>query len=192
MNGSHDPSHFERIYQSNPDPWGYQTSAYEAAKYQHVLGVLGERRFSSGLEVGCSIGVLTRMLAARCDALLGVDVVDQALEAAAARCADQLWVRFEKMQVPASWPGGSFDLIVLAEMLYFLVPEDIERVAARVVSSGMVGTRVLLVNWLGKADDPCSGDEAAERFIQAASDHFTLTHQERRPGYRLDLLVARD
>jgi hypothetical protein len=76
-------------------------------------------------------------------------------------------------------------------MLYFLVPEEIDRLAAHVAGSLLGGTRVLLVNWLGRADDPCSGDEAAERFIQAAARHLTLAHQDRRPGYRLDLLVAR-
>jgi 2-polyprenyl-3-methyl-5-hydroxy-6-metoxy-1,4-benzoquinol methylase len=192
MIGSHDPSHFERLYRSNPDPWGYQTSSYEAAKYRHALDVLGDARFGNGLEVGCSIGVLTQMLAARCDAFLGVDVVDQALAAATARCSNQAWVRFEKIRVPTFWPNGSFDLIVLSEMLYFLVPEDIDRVVTHVAGSVLVGSRVLLVNWLGKADDPCSGDEAAERFIQMASGRLTLAHQDRRPGYRLDLLVAHD
>ena len=191
MNGSHEPAHFERLYQSNPDPWGYLTSSYEAAKYGHALEVLGDARFSNGLEVGCSIGVLTRMLAARCDALLGLDVVDQALEDATARCSDQFWVHFEKMRVPAAWPSGRFDLIVLSEVLYFLVPADIERMAAHVASSLMVGARVLLVNWLGKANDPCSGGEAAERFIQASAGHLTPSHQDHRPGYRIDLLVAR-
>jgi SAM-dependent methyltransferase len=191
MSGSHEPSHFERLYQSNPDPWGYLTSPYEAAKYRHALEVLGDARFSNGLEVGCSIGVLTQMLAARCDALLGLDVVDRALGDATVRCSDLFWVHFEKMRAPAAWPSGRFDLIVLSEVLYFLVPADIERMAARVANSLMVGSRVLLVNWLGKANDPCSGEEAAERFIQASAGQLSLSHQDRRPGYRIDLLLAR-
>ena len=132
MSGSRDPDHFERIYQTNPDPWGYLTSTYEIAKYHHSLEVLGGARFRAGLEIGCSIGVLTRMLAAQCDALMGVDFVDHALREAAKRCSDRPWVRFEKRQVPADWPKGRFDLIVLSEVLYFLVPEDIDRLADRV------------------------------------------------------------
>ena len=150
MISSRAPGHFERIYRSNPDPWEYLTSPYEREKYRHSLEVLGPARYLSGLEVGCSIGVLTQMLAARCDALLGVDFVDQALREAVDRCADLPWVRFERMQVPAQWPEGQFDLIVLSEVLYFLIGADIDRLAAHVGRSLMPGGRVLLVNWLGR------------------------------------------
>ena len=190
MTVSRDPSHFDKIYQSNPDPWGFRTDPYEQAKYTHSLDVLAGRHFVSGLEVGCSIGVLTQMLAPSCDALLALDLVNQPLEAAAKRCADFPWVRFLRMQVPAEWPDHRFDLIVLSEVLYFLSPGDIDTCARGVMGSLLPGGQVLLVNWLGQSDDPCSGDQAAERFIAATSAALTIAHQDRRTGYRLDLLVA--
>jgi SAM-dependent methyltransferase len=189
MSGSRDSSHFGQLYQSNPDPWGFLTDPYEAAKYRHSLEVLGERRFVSGLEVGCSIGVLTRLLAARCDALLALDIVDQPLQAAAQRCADQPWVRFRQMQVPGQWPAGRFDLIVLSEVLYFLSPADIDRCAALVAGSVLPNAKVLLVNWLGQSDDPCSGDQAADRFIAATAGKSRIERQDRPERYRLDLLA---
>ena len=76
MTESRPPRHFRRLYQSNPDPLDFNTSVYEKAKYQHTIQALGNRRFLSGLEVGCSIGILTRMLAASCDKLLGIDIVE--------------------------------------------------------------------------------------------------------------------
>ncbi|MFO1027995.1 MAG: SAM-dependent methyltransferase [Acetobacteraceae bacterium] len=192
MTGSHDPAHFERLYQWKVDPWDYLTSEYETAKYRHTLSVLGPTQFSAGLEVGCSIGVLTRMLAARCDSLLALDVVDQALQAAQARCADQPWVRFARLQVPSGWPDERFDLIVLSEVLYFFTSADIDRIAAHAASSLLPGGRVLLVNWLGRADDPNTGEHAAARFIAASTLRLAVVHQDRRPDYRLDLLAARD
>ncbi len=174
----------------NPDPWGFQTDPYEQAKYHRSIALLGRRRFASGLEVGCSIGVLTHMLAPLCDALLGVDLLDQPLQAARARCADQSWVRFQRMRVPDEWPDQRFDLILLSEVLYFLSPADIERCAARIRSSLLPRAKVLLVNWLGQSDDPCSGDEAAEHFIAATADVLPVAHQERQSRYRLDLLAA--
>jgi cyclopropane fatty-acyl-phospholipid synthase-like methyltransferase len=188
MTGSRSAEHFQRIYEASPDPWGFVTNPYEQEKYQRTLGALGERRFAAGLEVGCSIGVLTRLLAPRCDALLGVDLVEQPLEAARARCADQPHVRFERMQVPQAWPDRRFDLIVLSEVLYFLTAADIEWCARRVRGSLVPGGVVVLVNWLGQSDDPTPGDEAADRFIRATGGWLGVSQQDRRPGYRLDVL----
>ncbi|MFL5251310.1 MAG: SAM-dependent methyltransferase [Rhodopila sp.] len=189
MTESRTAAHFQRLYNDSPDPWGFAGSLYEQAKYHQTLLALGDRRFASGLEIGCSIGVLTRMLAPRCDALLGVDLVEQPLAAARARCADQPWVRFERMWVPAEWPGGRFDLIVLSEVLYFLTSTDIDRTGRLVRTNLAPGACVLLVNWLGQSDDPCNGDEAAGRFIAATTGSLHVARQLRQPGYRLDLLV---
>src|ERR1700753_3207386 len=118
MTGSRPAAHFERLYQSNPAPWALASSRYERAKYQRTRAVLGDRRFTAGLEVGCSVGVLTRMLAPRCDTLLGVGIVDAPLRAARTRCAAFSHVRFKRMRVPTEWPAHRFDLIVFSEVLY--------------------------------------------------------------------------
>jgi 2-polyprenyl-3-methyl-5-hydroxy-6-metoxy-1,4-benzoquinol methylase len=190
MTGSRSAAHFERLYRSNPDPWSFSTSRYEQAKYQQTLAVLGDRCFTAGLEVGCSIGILTAMLAPRCTTLLGVDIVDDPLRAARSRCADQPQVRFHRMQVPAEWPAQRFDLIVFSEVLYFLAPPDIDRCAAHVVGSLLPGGAVVLVNWLGPTDDPTSGDDAATRFIAATTGTLVPARRNRHEGYRLDLLNA--
>ncbi|MDX1541958.1 MAG: SAM-dependent methyltransferase, partial [Geminicoccaceae bacterium] len=67
-------SYFDEKYAADPDPWAFATSAYEAAKYQATLDALPRARYGSALELGCSIGVLTERLAARCTSLLALDV----------------------------------------------------------------------------------------------------------------------
>jgi SAM-dependent methyltransferase len=188
MTESRSAAHFERIYEASPDPWGFGSNPYEQEKYGRTLQALGNRRFASGLEVGCSIGVLTQMLAPRCDGLLGIDLVEQPLAAARARCADQPWVRFQRMQVPQAWPDGRFDLIVLSEVLYFLTASDIDWCAGRVRNCVLPGAAVILVNWLGESDDPTHGDEAADRFIRSTTGWLRVSHQDKQPGYRLDVL----
>jgi cyclopropane fatty-acyl-phospholipid synthase-like methyltransferase len=190
MTESRSAAHFQRIYDANPDPWGFGTRPYEQEKYRRTLQALGDRRFAAGLEVGCSIGFLTRMLAPHCDSLLGIDLVEQPLQAARARCADQRHVRFQQVQVPKEWPDGRFDLIVLSEVLYFLTAADIDWCASRVRSCLLSDPVVILVNWLGQSDDPTPGDEAAQRFINTATGSLRDSHQDRRPGYRLDVLVS--
>jgi predicted TPR repeat methyltransferase len=188
MTGSRPAVHFERLYQSNLDPWSLASSPYELAKYQRTLAVLGDRRFTAGLEVGCSIGVLTRMLAPRCDALLGVDVVDTPLRAARTRCAGLSHVRFQRMQVPTEWPANRFDLIVFSEVLYYLSLPDIDRCAARARAALLPGGIIVLVNWLGCTDDPTTGNDAAERFITASAGSLSITRQARYKHYRLDVV----
>ena len=183
-------AHFERLYQNNPDPWNLAGSDYEREKYDATLTALGARHFSSGLEVGCSIGVLTERLAARCDALLAIDIVPQAIEAARTRCAAHPHVRIEPMQAPRQWPEQKFDLIVFSEVLYFLAESDLDLIAAHAMRGIMPDGLVLLVNYTGPTDDPVTGDEAAIRFINATALMLNMIAQNRAPRYRLDLLQA--
>lgn len=189
MRRSHGPDHFTRLYDLSSDPWNMTSSAYERAKYRHTIGTLGNRHFPLGLEVGCSIGVLTKLLAGRCNELLAVDIIDAPLTLARARCADLAHVRFARMQVPGDWPGETFDLIVLSELLYFLAPEDVERCARHVDGSTRQNSIVLLVNWLGQSNDPCTGDEAAEIFIASLGNAFHIEHAYRAERYRIDRLA---
>ena len=94
------------------------------------------------------------------------------------------------MRIPGEWPNLRFDLIVLSEVLYFLSPVDIAFCADRATTSLLPEGRVLLANWLGQSDDPCSGDEAAEHFIAATVGALHVVQQDRQPRYRLDLLAA--
>lgn len=187
---SRPPAHFAALYARSEDPWHYTDSTYEQRKYDHTLAVLGDRRFTAALEVGCSIGVLTRRLAARSDRVLGIDAVAAPLDAARVRCADLPSVRFVRMRVPNAWPRGRFDLIVLSELLYFLTPRDIDRCAAQVLRSLRSPGRVLLVAWRGRSDDPVSGEAAVRRFIAATRGRLRPLRQARRPHYRLDLLAG--
>lgn len=190
MTESRPPSHFQELYQANPDPWGFETSAYERTKYRNSLLALGGRHFISGLEVGCSIGVLTRMLASRCDRLLGVDIVEAPLPAARMRCADMPSVRFARMQVPLDWPDEPFDLIVFSEVLYFLSAGDIACCARRVLDTLLPGGAVLLVNWTGETGDPSQGNAAPDRFIAGVGGRLRVVYRERQQNYRLELLVG--
>ena len=184
------PSYFDALYAGEPDPWQFETSAYEAAKYDATLDALPHDRFASGLEIGCSIGVLTARLAQRCDELLSLDVSEQALDTARQRCIDLPHVRFEKGQIPQDWPDGRFDLIVLSEVLYYLDKDDLDRLAARTMLSLAPGGTVLMVHWLGETDYPLSGDDAVEHFTSRLERRpVRMFRQVREPEYRLDCLM---
>ena len=186
-----DAAYFEKLYAENPDPWNFTASAYERTKYAATLAMLGDRRFARGLEVGCSIGVLTKLLAGPCEQLLAVDTVAQTVARAKARCAGAPHVTFECMQVPQNWPVGEFDLIVLSEILYFLHPTDIARTAALANASLVEGGVILLVNYTEDIDEPCSGREAAEIFERAVLPGISRVDHLSRKSFCIELLLKR-
>lgn len=187
-------AYFDKLYGDDPDPWRFATSDYERAKYDATLAALPAARYGRALDIGCSIGVLTRALAERCDAIVALDPSPVALEAARARCADEPHVTFRQGSVPALWPDGSFDLILLSEVVYYLDRPDLDRLAAQVGEAIAPGGDVVLVHWLGETDYPLTGDEAAERFIAALTQTgraLTDPDRARRESeYRLDVLRA--
>ena len=187
---SEDAAYFEAMYARDPDPWQFRTSAYEAAKYAATVAAIAGRRYRSALEVGCSIGVLSAQVAPLCDAYLGLDIAEAPLAEARTHCRDLPQARFARMSVPGEWPEGSFDLILLSEVLYFLSAADIAATAGLVRRSLLPGGVVLLVNWIGNPVPPQPGDEAAEAFL-AATD-LAVVRQERAEGYRLELLRLSD
>jgi SAM-dependent methyltransferase len=183
---SRDGAYFDRIYAASDDPWHFRSSPYERKKYAATLAALPPGRFRAGLEIGCSIGELTRLLAQRCDAVCGVDIAAAPLAVARARCADLAHASFIRANVPRDWPGGHYDLIVLSEVLYFLSREDRAAVARLVCNALTRDGVVLLVNWLGYSENPCGGDEAAEGFAAAAAPDLRFDLQQRHELYRID------
>ena len=181
------PTYFDEMYAKDPDPWRFAQSAYERDKYEATLWALPRARYSNALEVGCSIGVLTRQLAPRCDALLSLDVAQAALDQARARCADQTQVRFEHRRVPGEWPEGRFDLILLSEVVYYLDRDDVRGLAGKVAGAAAPGADVVLVHWLGDTHYPLSGDEATLLFVEALEGAVEF-ESRREADYRLDVL----
>jgi predicted TPR repeat methyltransferase len=184
--GSLPAAYFDALYARENDPWCFATSPYEQAKYAATLQALAAARFANAFEVGCSIGVLTRLLANRCTRLLAVDVAEAALAQARRRCADLDHVALERLQVPDEWPQQTFDLIVFSEVLYYLSPDDVSRTALRSRDSLRPHGTVVLVHYILPTDYPCSGDTAAQIFIAEA--RLTPSLQRREASYRLDLL----
>lgn len=179
-------SEFDALYASKPDPWDYKTSAYEKEKRAATIAALSEKRYPRALEVGCSIGVLTELLATRCDQLIALDVADAALDQARQRLAGNADVAFHSAEVPYRWPEGSFDLIVLSEVLYFLTPSEIEATSRLCHRSLKDGGECLLVNWTGENDLPVDGNEASRLFLGSGQWACSLERKEER--YRIELL----
>ena len=183
-------THFEDLYAARPDPWRLASSDYERAKYAATLAALPRQRYAHALEIGCAIGVLTHELGGRCDDLLAIEPVDDALAAARRRNAASPWIRFASLFVPGQWPDGAFDLVVLSEVIDALGEADVVALADKVTASLLPGGDMILVHWVGKKRGRPSEDEASDRFI-AAAENLMILRQDRNADYRLDLLRRR-
>lgn len=187
--GSIAPGYFDALYERDPDPWDFDTSDYEAAKYTATLDALPRLRYRRGLEIGCANGALTHELATWCDTLLAVDVAAAAVERARARCADRPAVEVRQMGVPDEWPAGQFDLIVISEVGYYLSRPDLARLMERCAGSTALGAHLVLVHWTERTDYPLSGNAVHEAFLDVP--HWRRVSGRRAPRYRLDVLARR-
>jgi SAM-dependent methyltransferase len=185
-----DREYFEKLYKRSPDPWDFETSPYERKKYERTLRVLQGRRYQRALEVGCSIGVFTAMLAPLCDEVLALDVSERAVAAARERLACFPYVRVERRKLPEETPEGPFDLIVASEVLYYW-PEEVMLEALRRFEENLAPGGVLLaVHWRKETKTyPLQGDEVHELLLEHTRLLSTTTVVE--PEYRLDLFEDR-
>ncbi len=111
--------YFDDLHEQE-DPFGYRSRWYEERKRALLLASLSQRQFARGWELGCSNGVLTEALAARCERLLATDISPRAAFQARRNLAHLPHVQVHCASHPEQWPPGRFDLIVCGEMGYYL------------------------------------------------------------------------
>ena len=180
--------HFERLASESADPWEYETSAYEQAKYRRTLAAL-PRRTGRTLELGCSVGVFTAMLAPRCESLLAVDFSPTALEHARQRLEGAENVELAECSLPEQTPAGPFETIVCAEILYYWSAALVRDGLSRIERALAPGGTLLAVHWRGR--DPrreLNGDDV-HRILHAETG-LRWQAGARAPDYLLDRWVA--
>ncbi|MBF4571615.1 bifunctional PIG-L family deacetylase/class I SAM-dependent methyltransferase [Herbiconiux sp. VKM Ac-1786] len=140
--------YFDALHTDAADPWGFESRWYEERKRAILLASLPDREYREVLEVGTSTGVLSRELAGRASArFVGVDVSEVALARAAERNRDLPHAGFERMTVPADWPAGTFDLVVVSEVGYYLDPASLTALFDRIAATLAPGGALVLCHW---------------------------------------------
>lgn len=181
---------FEARYRSDPDPWGYATSAYEQAKYRETLRACGPGPFDHALELGGSIGVFSALLAPRCRSLTTIDGAPTAVAAARARLVAAPGATALAGDIPDDIPPGDYDLVVASEVLYYLTDPALRRTIATLRRRTRAGGRWVAVHW--RPPGP-------ERPLTAADVHGALHRvpwlrhvaDARTPDYLLDVWQRR-
>lgn len=181
------PSYFEALYGTDPDPWKFETSEYEAKKYTATIAAL-PKRYKSAFEIGGSIGVLTEKLASLCDSLLSIDVSKLAQEKAIQRCQHLKQVRFKIMRLPEQYPEEMFDLVLVSEVGYYWCWSDLQKAKQCILEHLEPGGHLLLVHWTEYARDyPLNGDQVHDSFMELTPNKLRHLKSQREEQYRLDL-----
>ncbi|MER5257391.1 SAM-dependent methyltransferase [Streptomyces sp. NPDC002855] len=193
--------YFEGQYAHSADPWHLGERWYDRRKYALTVAALPRPRYARAFEPGCSVGVLTELLAARCGRLLSTDRMASAVESTARRTTGLDHVAVRRMAVPEQWPEGLFDLVVLSELLYYFDAGTRARLLRQSVRSLSEGGHLVTVHWNHPvAEHTCTGRDIAGRLdtLTALSPlaryddpDFTLTVHEHAPGPGPVLSVAR-
>jgi len=180
-----------------PDPWHLATSAYERERARATLDVLEGRRYSCAIDVGCGEGIFTSQLLDRCDRVVAVDFSSLAIRRARRRFARDPRVDVRYLDIRTESPDRSFDLVLCAELFYYLSPAEFEAVGWRLVRLAAPGGELCLVHGTSVHDTvPTVGDAAEPGSMGASVIHgwfrripgLTVVRDVLRPRYRITLL----
>ena len=181
-----DATYFDELYAQADDPWQLADSWYEQRKRDVVLAALPRKRFRRCFEPGCARGDLSQRLVNRVDQLVCADGSAAAVAAARTRLPTSVIV--EQLQIPGHWPTGTFDLIVLSEVAYYV--EDLNELSIRITESLDEDGVLVLVHWRRAAPDHPHTAETVHATLRATTA-LSLIARHEEDDFVLDVL-ARD
>jgi SAM-dependent methyltransferase len=186
---------FDEVYRAG-DPWASADPryVYQRRKYDVLLGLLPKRHFARALDLGAGTGLLSRKLAAYAGEVMGVDISANAVaqaEAASLALPQLSFRQGDVLDLPADL-DGRFDLLVVADTLYYLPPplqdDTLKALAQRLARLLRPGGVCLLANHYFSGMD---ADSRLSRRIHQAfawSPAWTLAAEYRRPFYLVSVL----
>lgn len=122
----------DKTYQSlerelaSDDPWRLDDNPFERERHTQLLRLsLSNGVVQTGFEIGCAAGAFTEKLAPHCKRLTVVDVLPRAIGRAVQRTKRWSHISWAAADILQFSTEELFDLIVVAEVLYYL--EDLTR-----------------------------------------------------------------
>lgn len=173
------PEYFDGMYARHDDPWGFDSRWYEQRKRAVLLAALPRRRYRAVFEAGCSTGALTGELADRGDRVLAVDLSPAALERAARRLEGRANVELRVASLPADWPDGAFDLVVLSEVAYYWNDADLAAGLHAAAAALTADGHLVACHWRHPvAEYPRSGDSVHAALAAVPTLARLVRHEE--------------
>jgi len=187
---------FEHLYRILRDPWWAAVPhyRYQPLKYQTMLSLLPQRTYHRALDIGCGLGVFSRLLAQRCHQVLGIDISQCAVDSAAQASAGLPNVQFRKVDLLKldSVSLGQFDLVVLADAIYYLpdLSQHVLQTAREQILQTLAPGGILMIvnHYLFQLDSHSRLMRRVHDSFRLASGSMRLECEQRRPFYLVSVL----
>jgi len=186
---------FDKLYEELRDPWNTNVPyyRYQLLKYQTILSFLPRRPYGRALDIGCGLGVLTRLMAPHAEHILGVDVSQCAIDAATRLSGEMKGVSFQRADLLHFPPesAGQYDLVIVIDTLYYLTPlteELLERARKGLTDLLAPDGILLLVNHYYFGFDRLSRESREIHSSFGAAPGLCLVSEHRKPFYLASVL----
>ncbi len=179
---------FEAVFSKAEDPWGTYEGREEAIKRNAILRACGTRR-GRALELACGNGSNTRELARYALRLTALDGAPSAV-AITRRRAGGPRVNVREALLPDGAPRHAFDLIVIAEVLYYLSREEIARLGRR-LGLARGGRLVLAHHHVDFPDTSSRPADCHERLVVAMPGPLERVLVHRTGRWRVEAFTPR-
>ena len=161
---------FDDLYRRDSDPWRVRSSFYEQRKLALLLACLNAPRYRSVWDPASGVGELATRLAPRTERLLATDASAEAVALTRRHCAGlgQVEVGAHTLPAPPASSGPAFDLVVLAEFVYYLDADDRAATWAMLDAVTAAEAEILSVHWRHHPDDAwLSGQDVQAEVVEA-------------------------
>jgi len=137
---------FDRKFDEYDDPWGTFSDRDEARKREAILRGVGAAVAGRVLELAAGNGSNSVALAARALRLDATEGTASGTSLVRRVVGHNPRVRVRQLVLPARFPGTSYDAAIVAEVLYYLSPRAMARVALDVAAALRPGGRLVLAH----------------------------------------------
>lgn len=170
---------FAAKFAENDDPWSTFTDRDEALKRRAILHAMGSGPWGRVLELAAGNGSNSAAIAPRALRLDATEATPNGVALVARAVAAQSRAQAIELVVPARLPRSRYDIVVVAEVLYYLTARDMAQTARDVAVALRPGGMLVLAHH--RVDYPDFAQHAAQ--VQRAFLRLT--------GCRWQVRVAR-
>lgn len=178
---------FERKFASDADPWGTFVNRSEAQKRKAIRHALGTAKAGRTLELASGNGSNSAMLARQSLRLISCDGSSTAIGLTQARLGKWAHAEARCCNLPEGLPRGTYDEIVAAEILYYLSPQDMGKLAHKLQEALRPGGRLILAHHHVRFDDVAQSPNGVHRrFVKALPFSVRLKLQKRNSRWLIE------